>query len=528
MRLDAAAVHGGAAYLSYAVGTNPAPLTVSPASGGPVSGAITIVISNDSARSVNLHQIAVRFGIGAAAGDLASDAANIETSVTPSSDWTTTVTSRSTIFEVEVTPVSGPSRAVGSGSIVIHVYGIPINTETGTVDITIVETAGHGGHAPAPRTHVEQIGKFPYGFFMSNFVAQSPQIDHGETVKLTWNGAEEAKYVISYGSTAPQNVTNKRAFTSAPLTQDTVFLLHASLVVGSQTVDHYLSAAVTVSNPDIDASSLEVAGASKLNGDVTAAMAVNAATLSSSSDTSVQGALTVTGTATLPTVAATSATMTDLTIGSSSKAGALAVDGVVGMVGAPQALSGAGTYQAPTDGYVIAVVSSGAGLDTPCVGWTKLVSGAATAVATGGNDCSFFGHSGNTLFWSMSSKSDTAFLPVAKGASFTWSNTSATGSGAPAGFPAFKPANFDAWFIPVGTGAATGPTTAVKIGDDPSLDAGPELASTVFQTASGQAVTAAGDAIVQLSSDPKSTDRQTALRAALEALFGETASSDTP
>lgn len=513
--------------LDYQFGTQPSPLTVSPKGGSPVIGAVTVVVSNGTSKPIWLEKLTIGFDISDIAQSLASDGSGIDVSASPGTDWTSTVTSRSSVFTVEITPVDGSPVAMTTEGLVVHIYGIPINHVPGVALVGVTEQASTDGKTFGTGKTALQVGKFPYGFFVGNFTAQTPMVPHGGTATLSWNGADNAQYFITYGSNPPVNVTNLRSYTSLPLTADTVFVLRATVVQQSEAVDYYLSTAVTVAMPDLDATSLAVARTSALGGNVSvgsvatpATLTVNGgaavsqalsvgSTLSAAQDASIGGALAVTGTTTLGAATVGNLSVASLTVAGAAVLGQLSLTGPSAVIGGqPQGLS-PGSYVAGADGFVIgyigfpdndATIKSGAWLTTSCNG--------VTSSATGGNTSAYY-WKGDYI---MASNPASTFLPVPKGATFT------------VDVQMFDDIDQDppvsVWFVPLGQGnAIAGSTYAERIGDAQPADGVGTPTSAALSIPEDGALAVAADAIAQSIPSGLSPDRRTALAAALAGLF---------
>jgi hypothetical protein len=245
--------------LAYAMTTSPNPLEVSTSPTSPAIGDLTFVVSCPrSVGECTVGQIAIILPVGAI-----SDATNLTGTAPPlsaasisSSDGVQWVPSAGVAAgEFIFTPPNG-SVAVTSQSLTITINGIEISPLVGTSNIQILEWASPGTFAPPPSrgapsgTATIQTSKFPQGFYAFDFNPQTPQVNSGETVTLTWVGSSNADFSIAYADQPAVPVTG-RTWTSPPLYTTTVFVLEASATVAGQTVTLDLQATVIVATPQI-------------------------------------------------------------------------------------------------------------------------------------------------------------------------------------------------------------------------------------------------------------------------------------
>ncbi len=426
--------------LTYALNTLPDPLQVSPASGNTVYAALTFVVSNNTNPATVVNVSKIQFAIpvgGTGAQSLASSAVGILGSASPSADWNFAVDQSTGICTATTT--SGNPIPVTTNGIIFQVYNIAVVKETGTVAITVTETASTDSLPSQARLATFNVAKFPYGFFFTNFTPNVPMVQDQGTVTLTWEGSDQAGYTMFWNDQS-QNVTNVRSWTSPALTTDTTFLLRAAVVSLGQTVTADLTTTVVVANPELQGSSLNVSGTSVLNGNTTigsnsstavlvkgaanfSAPAVfagatlngtttatnltvnqnltasgivnmNNATLSgnlTAGSATVNGSLTaaslnVSGATTFGTIGASTVNTTNATV-----SGNMAVTGTAGIIGPNiQVLIGnlgsSVTYTANTDLMVTANISSSvSGQDKKSYGWATISTGGRSVNCSGGN-----------------------------------------------------------------------------------------------------------------------------------------------
>jgi hypothetical protein len=250
--------------LDYTLRTTPDPLQVSPAPGNISYGTLAFIVSNGGAEPVNLAALQFTLPIGAAAQDLASDAAAIIPQALPANAWNVSTPTPGGFLFV---PESGEPLEVGADGLLFQFYNIPVNQQLGTFAVQLAETASTGDAPPETRDAVFAAAKFPYSFSFGNFTPQVPMVKVGESVTLTWQGSDDATYELYYGD-VQENVTDVRSLTVTGLTDDTTFLLRASVVVEGATVTRDLTTTVVVADPQLVASTLEVSGQSTFNGNV--------------------------------------------------------------------------------------------------------------------------------------------------------------------------------------------------------------------------------------------------------------------
>jgi hypothetical protein len=277
--------------LAYSLDTLPDPLQASPTQGNIVYGALSIVVSNGGSTVVNLSQLQFTLPTGSLAQELTSDPGAILWATSPGNLWHVTMTSPGVFLLV---PQSGNPVPVSTDGMVIQFYNIPVNQQVGTVAITVTETATSDSSPAEARTAVFNAAKFPFGFYFANLTAQVPMVQEGSSVTLTWQGSDNATYSIQWNEEPAVDVTNVRSWTSPALSNDTTFLLKATVVSQGETVFAYLSTTVIVANPELQASSLQVTGATNLQGATTIGTGSTQATVNG--NLTVNGATVLSGT----------------------------------------------------------------------------------------------------------------------------------------------------------------------------------------------------------------------------------------
>jgi hypothetical protein len=245
--------------LDYAINTTPDPLQASPQNGNPVYAALVLVVSNGSDRAISLESLRVTIP-----PELTDHLESILYNADPQRVWSITPASPG-VFNI--LPVSGKPVTITTEGIVFQFFNIHVNEQVGTVQIGITELAAAEEAGLQDRHLNIPLTKFPYGFFFSNFTPQVPLVQEDQTVTLTWEGSNQAKYIM-YFNDKEEDVTNVRKWVSPPLTGDITFLLRAVVVSQGETVVKDLTTTVIVANPQIQASSLQVNGLTNLMGGV--------------------------------------------------------------------------------------------------------------------------------------------------------------------------------------------------------------------------------------------------------------------
>jgi hypothetical protein len=353
--------------LSYAVTTLPDPLQQSPEQGNTVYGALTFVVSNTGTEAVSLAQVQFDLPIGILAQDITSDPDAILYGSSPIGQWNISQTSSGVFTAI---PASGQPVTVTTSGIVFQLFNIPINQQPGPFQLPVKETASSASQPLQIRTATFDLAKFPYGFYFSNFTSHVPLVQDGNPVTLSWDGSDQATYMMYWGAQQPQDVTQVRTWTSPNLTTDTTFLLRAQVVSQGETVTRDLSVTVIVANPELQATTLQVSSTTGLQGNTTIGSGGN-------SQLTINAALTSNGSVLLNNglTAGSTSTMTNLTVNqqftasSSAQLGAtttqnltvngtLTAPGTVGLMQAVVVLGQNATYTAHTDGLIIGAVSS--------------------------------------------------------------------------------------------------------------------------------------------------------------------------
>jgi hypothetical protein len=462
--------------LDYALNTEPDPLQASPTTGNTVYGSLTFVVSNGGGETVEVTQIQFVLDIGTLAQDLTNDANAVLATANPSSDWSFSMTSSGVFTAV---PATGDSVTVTTNGIVFQLFNIPVNQQVGTTTVVVKETASSSGSSPETsevRSATFDVAKFPYGFYFDNLSPSAPQVQDGSTVTLTWEGSDQATYTMFWDDQSA-DVTDVRRWTSPPLTHTTSFQLQATAISNGETVNVDQTTTVTVADPEIDATSLQVSGLSTLQGATTvgtsganADLTVNGGmSVSGAADlasASVSGSLSAPGTVTVGSLGVNAGlnvnggtTVGELTATGTSNLKALSVTGTVQMLASPQTISPTSTqtaYTVPTDGLLVVYIST-AGISSSNKAWGKI------SVVTELGTFYVLAYNAKMQGGGTNQNGELA-LPVRKGKSFkikTYQNN-------------FAAPTKQAWWFPFGAGAAAA-TSAVRV-------ATPEEAATLPPT----------------------------------------------
>ena len=441
--------------LTYSLNTLPDPLQATPAQGNVVYAGLSLIVSNSGSTIVNLSQLEVTVPVGTLAQDLTTNPGAILWSTSPSTLWSVTMTSPGVFLLV---PQSGSPIPVSIEGMVIQFYNIPVNPQVGAVSINVNETASNTSAPAQVYTATFSVAKFPYGFYFTNFVSQVPMVQVGSPVTLTWQGSDNATYAMQWSAAPAVDVTNVRSWVSPNLTSDTTFILQATVVSQGETVLTSFSTTVIVASPELQATTLQVAGASNLQGATTIGTGNTQATINGNltvNTATISGALTSSTSTTKQLQASTLTVNQSSTLNNTSLSGTTALQGSVTALGTSQTLyPGSGTgangpnwaqYSSTTDGFVVGTMLSMPQNGNLGIGVLLCMCNGQTAYATGGM-------SGN---YTLAQLSTTLTMPVPANTPFylltTWvdSNPAAPGD-----------AGLMCNYIPFGTGTLTGPSTA--------------------------------------------------------------------
>ncbi|GAA1957054.1 hypothetical protein [Catenulispora subtropica] len=275
--------------LTYGLSSEPDPIGVSPG-----VATINIVVSNTTGAPIWCDEIRVEYPIGPDAQQMTTDEGTIAAVVSPRS-WRLKARDPGLITFI---PTETEHAKFTTDGLLLQLTGIAVNAQVGTFILGVSERSHTGTDPYTAHRNDYQLSKFPYDWFLSDFAPLVPQVQVGQPAVLSWQSSIGGKLDILYGNRPPVDVSAGPPFTSVPLAVDTVFVLRASLQIGGETIEHYLSTSVTVANPALTASTLTVSGRSTLNGllevtdDAHVTGAVTTTSLSTSGAATVGGALT--------------------------------------------------------------------------------------------------------------------------------------------------------------------------------------------------------------------------------------------
>ena len=430
--------------LDYAISTSPDPLQASPLQGNPSIAALTIVVSNGTTDPIYCDRITFSFDIGPLAQNLTNVGKGILCAASPSDQWRIAGNDEGVFVATATKP---EYREITTNGLVFQIYNVQVNQQVGTFAFNVDEHSSPDNITYQDHYNTYNIAKFPYGFFVNNFIANKPQVQNGETALLTWIGSDLATYTILYDNQPPVDVTNVRSWKTPPLNHDTNFILKASAQSLGETVNTYLSTVVSVANPVLNATSLTVLQTSALHGNTAVGTTTANASLTVSGGLGVSGAaqagslstpgnvtagsLNVSGNSSLAGVTTGNLSSSNttvagtLSVGQTSNLadtiirGALSSSGTVGLLGNAQGVRG-GMYGAKTDGFVVGIIGHGGNPGSRSVGWIYGSTAGYTVQTTGGNNVywlsvDFWGK----VSWSVANTPSHFILPVKKGNSWS-------------------------------------------------------------------------------------------------------------
>jgi hypothetical protein len=369
------------AVLTYALGTDPVPLTVSDSAVELTLGSLQIVITNNSGGDVQLCEVDFTVQVGVPdpvyGAPLMQTTAGVTTQVSDEVNWSCpvpTVSQGQAVFSL--LPKTGLSVTLVNGaSLVVDIVDFPTVLTPSTATLLVKETtmSGSGGTDFS-------ITTFPADFNFTNLVAAVlqegayvpvAQVANGTAVTLLWSSSvvDPSAIDIYYANGTPaQNPTETGKWVSPQLSADTVFtvVIKASVLDG-QPITMSLSVPVSVQMPALVASSLSVSG--------------NVAMVGASQV--IASPVPVTG-----------------------------------------SYSASQSYVAPSDGFVFGWVAANDGPSSQAaIAWIELQNSlGAKVIATGGNYIPYAQMNpapAPPLQFSFSSLNQSIFLPVRSGETFT-------------------------------------------------------------------------------------------------------------
>lgn len=276
--------------LTYALQTNPAPLTVSVPHQSPQLASLQFVVTNTTNGPIAVESITFTLDVGTTGASITPTTGGVETQVSDAVNWTVTgpgvVTSGPAPYILG--PAAGSTVTLAAGaSVVVEIYQMQTVQTPGTSTIAVKEMVP--GDSPTFASF--SVTTFPDGFYFNGLIATVPQgsglvpvaeIDNNGTnnITLVWNSSvtETTAFSILYSnaSSGQQTATPTEVgeWTSPPLTSDTVFTVSVTVAMtGGQPLTAALSTAVSVQNPALIAASI-TAGTATVDQQLTAASAV--------------------------------------------------------------------------------------------------------------------------------------------------------------------------------------------------------------------------------------------------------------
>lgn len=376
-------IAGSTTQLSYALQLNPAPFTVSVPGEDPILGSLEFVITNPTRNALYVTSVGFTIEVGTASNCITPTTAGILTAMSDNVNWIVTgpgtVTSGSATFTLE--PATGSSVSLAAGaSVIVQIFEIQTNTVPGNSIVAVKEMIV----STPPAFTQFQVTTFPAGFFFNGLAAtvQSgsslvpvAQVNNGSTVTLTWNCSvvDTSAFTIYYSNAAQGQQTVKPShvgeWTSPALSSDTIFTVAVTTSFqGGQPLAASMSTGVSVQNPSLVASSLEVNGAL----DVTAKTSLSELQVFSDTilgNTQVIGTTVLSGTLEVSDDATLNKTLevsgNTVLKGSLEVDSSLQVNGAAGVDGQISASSGAvistGGNPGSGPGYPLLVTSGGLG-----------------------------------------------------------------------------------------------------------------------------------------------------------------------
>jgi hypothetical protein len=238
--------------LAYGVSTEPDPVGISPG-----VATLNVVISNPGTSPISCEDLLIRYPAGPNATDLTDDPGMIHVTVSPAT-WQVT---EQVEGQIRLKPNRAQDGQFTTQGLLVKLADIAVNPQVGTCVVEIQEHARSGSDDFQWRTNSYQLSKFPYGWSFSDFAPKTAVVEHGNPAELTWRTYPDAKVPgvlleMLYRTKAPVDVSGGPPFISEPLTSDTVFILRATLQIGGETVQHYQTLTVSVTNPALTVSSL--------------------------------------------------------------------------------------------------------------------------------------------------------------------------------------------------------------------------------------------------------------------------------
>ena len=244
------------------ISTQPAPMTVSKNSSNPTKASLDILISNDGLDDVPCQSLTVEFTV--ADDDWGLDAENILTPVWRKVSWPEpelppgwvedTSDQRSGVFTFR------PENNVAepNDTLRLHLDNIHVSAVKGITNIVIYVETPEGKPTYKPAVH--SLGKFPHGFQLTNFRADDPIVESGQSTTLNWtvDGDDDVSYRFFVNGTEKElkNGTIQPPYDTGPLHSTTIFKISAIHQVGNDMIPFSDSTVVHVHGGDLTASTI--------------------------------------------------------------------------------------------------------------------------------------------------------------------------------------------------------------------------------------------------------------------------------
>lgn len=266
----------GKPLLDYALISEPFPLYAATKDAPPTT--LHIVVSNGGGSTVYCREIVFSLPRGDLAQSLVTttsgkgDASAADWTVAALPDGSADIVVPEGDYANFVAKAPGDGAKVDASGITITLKNLTIGTMPGTARVEVRETAtlDAGKWPDSPGFVTLPITKFPAPLIpvqaVCDFRADNLEVASGGSVRLTWNGPSTLEYTVLHGGGATPAEDQKDKTTDhewkGTVVRDTTFLL--SYVTGDTT--HYLTTAVTVTNPTLDG--LHVTKNASVDGDL--------------------------------------------------------------------------------------------------------------------------------------------------------------------------------------------------------------------------------------------------------------------
>ncbi|MFE4396107.1 MULTISPECIES: hypothetical protein [Streptomycetaceae] len=236
-------------------------------------GALRITVANRRATPVTCDSVTFTLPVGSAPSDCATTH-DAEFRAVDESRWrlrSDDSAKDSASFTATPTEPLAPGERH-----TFEISGIAVGEQAGTARLRITELARGDGEAPRTAVQARPVRKLTADLVLSDFTPDHAAVGHDGTVVLSWTCTPPpaADYVLYYGDNQSVEVNGdidangNGRWTSPPLDTTTAFLIQQSSTSGGDVVQHTLTTAVTVTNPDMEVGNLSVNGTTSLLGAV--------------------------------------------------------------------------------------------------------------------------------------------------------------------------------------------------------------------------------------------------------------------